>query len=374
MAIITDLMQSYDQSDANDYTIAEGVHMISPTDTPLQLMFPKLQVGSVKDEWIEDELTAQTTALAAAITSTTATTVTVATGDGTDRFPSDVDTYNVVIRIGQEYMLVTSKSTDTLTVTRGYGSTTKTTHASGATLHIISQMEHEGSDGKEAIARSRIRPSNYVQTLSRTVEVSGVQEAIKKLGGITSEVDYQIMQAMRQLALELEKTVVMGVKAQVGDGSSSFRTMGGLWAMISTNRTSDSGNIDTDAIEADIRSIWDAGGVPRAIVTSGKLAQDISNLYADRVRTDVQTVVGGVNITSIINPLGVGPIAIIPHRMVAGGEYYMLDTTRIALGYLHPFHMKDLSDDGDADKRWIGGDYTLQLMNEKAHAYRYGFS
>ncbi len=374
MAIVTDLMQSYDQSNVNDYTVAEGIHLVSPTDTPLQLMLPKIQVGSAKNEWIEDELTAQTTTLAATIATTTATTASVAAGDGTDKFPPDVSTYNVVIRIDQEYMLVTSISTDDLTVTRGYGSTTKATHASGATIHIISQMEHEGADGKQAVARARTRPSNYVQTLSRTVEVSGVQEAIKKLGGITSEIDYQIMQAMRQLALELEKTIVMGVKSQTGDGSSTFRTMGGLWAQINTNRTSDSGSIDTAAIEADIRSIWDAGGVPRAIVTSGKLAQDVSNLYADRIRTDVQTAVGGVNITSIINPLGVGPISIIPHRMVADGEYYMLDTTRIALGYLRPFLMKNLADDGDADKRWIGGDYTLQLMNEKAHAYRYGFS
>lgn len=374
MAVVTDLMQSYDQSNANDYTIAEGIHLVSPTDTPLQLMLPKTQVGSAKNEWIEDELTAQTSTLSATIATTSATTASVAAGDGADKLPPDISTYNVIIRIDQEYMLATSISGDDLTVSRGYGSTTKATHASGAAVHIISQMEYEGADGKQAVARARSRPSNYVQTFSRTVEVSGVQEAIKKLGGITSEIDYQIIQAMRQLALELEKTIVMGVKSQVGDGSTTFRTMGGLWAQVSTNRTSDSGSIDTAAIEADIRSIWDAGGVPRAIVTSGKLAQDISNLYADRIRTDVQTAVGGVNITSIINPLGVGPISIIPHRMVADGEYYMLDTSRIALGYLRPFLMKDLADDGDADKRWIGGDYTLQLMNEKAHAYRYGFS
>jgi hypothetical protein len=374
MSIITDLMQSYDQSGVNDYTIAEGVHMISPTDTPLQLLLPKVQVGSVKDEWIEDELTGQKTTLAAEIADTVTTQITVASGDGTDKFPPDVDSYNVVIRVDQEYMLVTGESSDALTVTRGYGSTTKATHSAGATVHIISQMEHEGANGKGAVARARIRPSNYVQTFSRTVEVSGVQEAIKKLGGITSEIDYQIMQAMRQIALELEKTLIMGVKAQAGDGSSSFRTMGGLWAVISTNRTSDSGTIDTDAIESDIRTIWDEGGVPRAIVTSGKLAQDLANLYSDRIRTDVLTTIGGVNVTSIVNPLGVGPIAIIPHRMVADGEYFMLDTSRIALGYLRPFFMKDLADDGDADKRWIGGDYTLELMNEKAHAYRYGFS
>ncbi len=374
MAIITDLMQSYDQSGVNDYTIAEGVHMISPTDTPLQLLLPKTQVGSVQDEWIEDELTGQKSALAAAVANTTVTEITVASGDGTDKLPPDVNTYNVVIRVDQEYMLVTAESSDVLTVTRGYGNTTKATHSSGATVHIISQMEHEGANGKHAVARARSRPSNYVQTFSRTVEVSGVQEAIKKLGGITSEVDYQLMQAMRQLALELEKTLIMGVKAQAGDGSSSFRTMGGLWAMINTSRTADSGTIDTDAIESDIRTIWDEGGVPRAIVTNGKLAQDLANLYSDRIRTDVLTTIGGVNVTSIVNPLGVGPIAIIPHRMVADGEYFMLDTSRIALGYLRPFFMRDLADDGDADKRWIGGDYTLELMNEKAHAYRYGFS
>jgi len=367
-------MQSYDQSTSADIWVAEGIHMISPTDSPIQLLLPKVQVSETKAEWIEDELTGQASALAATIASTTATSITVASGDGADKFPSDVSTYNVIIRVDQECMLVTGQANDVLTVTRGYGSTTAATHASGATVHIISQMEHEGANGKKASARSRTRPSNYIQTFSRTVEVSGVQEAIKKLGGVTSEVDYQILQAMRQLALELEKTILMGVKSQAGDGSTAYRTMAGLWALITTNKTQDSGSIDTAAIEADIQAIWNAGGTPRAIITTGKLAQDIANLYSDRIRTDVETTVGGVNVTSVINPLGEGPIAIIPHRMMAAGEYFMLDTARISLGYLRPFHMKDLADSGDADKRWIGGDYTLMVMNEKAHAYRYGFS
>lgn len=374
MAVIHDLIQTYDQSTALDYQIAEGIHMISPTDTPLQLIFPKIQVGAVTSEWIEDELTGHTTTLAATISTTNAATITIATGDGTDKFPTDVATYNTYIRVDNEYMLVTSiVSNKKLGVTRGYADTTAATHAASAKVYIITQLETEGADGKKAMARARTRPNNYVQTFSRTVEVTGVEEAVKKLGGITSEIDYQIMQAMRTLALELEKTIVHGVKAQAGTGTT-FRTMAGLWKLIATNRTTDSGSLDTDALEADIRTIWDQGGVPRALVTTGKLAQDAANLYADRIRTDVQTQVGGVNITSIINPLGEGPIAIIPHRLVADGEYYLLDTARAGLGYIRPFFMKDLADDGDADKRWIGGDYTLHLMNEKAHAFRTGFS
>lgn len=367
MAIITELMQSYDQSTGNDVWVAEGIHSISPSDTPLQLLLPKLQVGAVSASWVEDSLTPLTTQLNEALDdSETAVDV----DDGT-LFDDEVDT---IIRVDQEYMIVTGVSTNTLTVTRGYGSTTPAIHADNAIVHIVSQVQHEGADAKKATANARTKPSNYVQTFSRTIEVSGVQEAIKKLGGITSEVDYQVMQAMRQLALELEKTLIMGVKAQVGNGSSTYRTMGGLWSMISTNRTSDSGSIDTTAIEADIKKIWDAGGIPRAILCSGGMAQSISNLYASRVINDVLTTIGGFKVTSIINPLASGPIAIIPHRLVAEGEYFMLDTERIALGYLRPFYMKPLAQDGDAEKRWIGGDYTLELMNETAHAYRYGFS
>lgn len=374
MAVITELMQTYDQSVSADIWVAEGVHSISPSDTPLQLLLPKVQVSEIKAEWIEDELIPSKSSLASTVSSTTGTSLTLATGDVVDKLPPDVDTYNTVIRVDQEYMLVTAVAGDVCTVVRGYGNTTAATHASGAAVHIISQMEHEGANGKKAITKARTKPSNYVQTFSRTVEISGVQEAIKKLGGVTSEVNYQILKSMRQLALELEKTLIMGVKAQVGDGASTFRTMGGLWSLVQSNNNSDSGSIDTAAIEEDIRKIWDSGGVPKVIITTGKLAQDISSLYAERIKTDTLTTIGGASVTSIINPLGIGPIAIIPHRLVADGEYFMLDTSRIALGYIRPFHMKPLANYGDADKRWIGGDYTLELMNEKAHAHRYGFS
>jgi hypothetical protein len=371
MAVISELMQSYDQSDSVDMWVAEGIHSITPSDTPLQLILPKLQVGAIKAEWIEDQLTGLSSHLEATCAATDTATIDVHTGDGADKFLDDVDT---VIRVDQEYMLVTAVATDKLTVTRGYASTTAAVHSANAVVHIVSQVEHEGADGKKAIAQARTKPSNYVQTFSRTVQASGVQDAVKKLGGITSEVDYQVMQAMRQLALELEKTLIMGVASQVGNGSSTYRTMGGLWAMVATNRTSDSGAVDTDALEADIKTIWDAGGVPRAIVCCGAMAQAISTLYASRIVSDVNTTIGGHGVTSIINPLGAGPIAIIPHRLMANGEYFMLDTAKIGLGYIRPFHMKPLASDGDSEKRWIGGDYTLELLNETAHAYRYGLN
>lgn len=370
MAIITDLMQSYDMEDTADLWVAEGIHSISPSDTPLQLMLPKVRVGSINPEWIEDTLMAQTMVLNEALDDTGPAETGVDVVDA-----SAIDTsIDTIIRIDQEYMLVTGVSTNTLTVVRGYASTTVATHSQYAIVHIVSEVENEGADAKVARALPRTIPGNYLQTFSRTVEITGVQDAIKKLGGITSEVDYQVMIAMKQLALELEKTLIMGVKAQKGDGSTTYRTMGGLWAMIATNRHSDSGAVDTTCIEADIKEIWNNGGLAKAIVCDGKMAQDIANLYQSRIQTDIQNRIGGVNITSIINPLGSGPISIIPHRLMEAGEYFMLDTTRMGLGYLRPFFMKQLATDGDSEKRQIIGDYTLELMNETAHVYRYGLT
>lgn len=374
MAIVVDLVQSYDQATSNDQDVAMGIHMIDPVDTPLQLMLPKVPVTATTVEWIEDALIPTKTTLAATVSDTTGTEITVASGQGTAMFPTDMATYSPIIKIDQEYFLVTAESSDVLTVTRGYGSTTAAVHANAANVSVISVPEpSEGAAARVPLAVTRTRPSNYVQTFARTVLVTGVQEIVRKLGGVTSELAYQLMKESRHLALELESTLLYGVKEQLGTRTTR-RTMGGLWKLIATNRQSDSGAIDTAAIETDIRTIWDAGGIPSAIVTTGKLAQDITTLYADRIRSDVVTQLAGANITAIINPLAQGPLFIIPHRLVMEGEYFMLDLNRLAMGYLRPFFRKQLSEDGDFYKLGLYGDYTLEAFNEKAHAYRFGFS
>jgi len=375
MATIVDLMQSYDQSSTNDTWYAEGIMQISPVDTPLILLLPKLQVGSVYPGWIEDSLISQVSAVAATITGV-AVALEITAADATAKFPNDVATYQVEIMVDTEHMLVTALvGSNTLTVTRGYGSTTTAAHNVGAVVHIISQLELEGAASKKGFANARSTNANYIQTFRRTVEVTRIQEAVNKLGGVTSEMDYQIAQANKALMLELEKTLILGVAAQAGNGSSTFRTMAGLQALVTSNKTSDSGSVDETALQADFLSIFNEGGVPRAIVTTGAMAQGIANIYKDRIRTDLTTQLGGVNITSIVDPLGGdAAIPIIPHRMMPAGWYFILDTSRMGLMYVEAFHQKPANKDIDGEAMDILGDYTLELANEKSCAFRYGFS
>lgn len=376
MAQVLDLMQSYDMASVNDQFVADGVHTVSPTDTPLQIMLPKMQVSAVKAEWIEQSLTAKTTTLGAAITASD-TEITLAAGAASDLFPGDT-TYKVQIRIDREVFLATANAADNkLTVTPEYGGTTAAAHSNGATVHIISEADIEGMDAKKAASPPRTRPFNYVQTFSKVIENTRIQEKIKTLGGITSESDHDEFIAMKALALDLEAQILHGVLSDTASGAGNAtnpRHMKGIFGSLLSAATSDSGSVSTTAIEADIQAIWDAGGVPRAIVGDGAMAQAIANLYSDRIRTDVQTQVGGVNITSIINPLGEGPIAIIPHRLMVAGEYFMLDTTRIALGFISAFFEDEVESEASSIKTRIEGDYTLLLQNTTAHRYRYGFS
>lgn len=376
MAQVLDLMQSYDMASVNDQFVADGVHTISPTDTPLQIMLPKMQVSSTKAEWIEQSLTAKTTTLGAAITASD-TEITLAAGAASDLFPGDT-TYKVQIRIDREVFLATANAADNkLTVTPGYGGTTMAAHTNESTVKIISEADIEGMDAKQAASPPRTRPSNFVQTFSKVIENTRIQEKIRTLGGITSESDHDEFIAMKALALDLEAQIIDGVLSDTASGAGNAtnpRHMKGIFGFLFSAAVPDSGSVDTPAIEADIQAIWDAGGVPRAIVCNGAMSNDIANLYSDRIRTDVQTAVGGVNITSIINPLGEGPIAIIPHRLMTAGEYFMLDTSRIALGFIDAFFEEDVESEADSVKTRVEGDYTLLLQNTTAHRYRYGFS
>lgn len=377
MAQITDLMQSYDMDTVNERFIADGVHSISPVDTPIQLMLPKMPVTAIKAEWVEQEMTAKSTTLGATCAASDAT-LTLAAGDATNLFPADT-TYNIQIMIDKEIFLATATAGTTAKIkaTPGYSSTTKAGHASGSVVHIISEGDVEGMDAKKAASPSRELAENWVQTFSKVVETTGIQDAINQLGGISSEQDHDMMLAAKAIALELEAQLLKGGLSATGSGAGSAtmpRFMRGLFSWLLATIKSDSGSVDTDAIEADIQTIWDEGAIPRVIITTGKLAQAIANLYSDRIRTDVQTQLGGVNITSILNPLGEGPIAIIPHRLVTAGRYYMGDTAQLALGYVRAFQIADVESEADSEKERIQGDYTLIFKNTKSWIMRDGFS
>lgn len=371
MAFIYDLATSYDESTQNLTWYAPGIHMISPADTPLQLLLPKMQTLSVDPSWDEDTLTSQVAALS---TSISATAVTLVIAGASSRIPTDVSTFNVPVVIDNEYMLVTALTgTTTLTVTRGHASSTTATHAASAEVFILAPELLENDNAQSSFFQGRSKNYNYVQEFEKVIEISALQEASQHTGGVGSEIQYDVNKAKREIAQQLEMAILRNPSRASGSKTTKA-SMGGLWGTISTHKTADTGSVDSAALQADFRLIRNSGGTPRVIIASTKMAQDIANIYVGRIRTDVVNSIGGVLINTILDPLAPGPVPIIPHIMMPSGAYMILDTARLALFWMIPFYETPLAKTKRSSKRMISGAYSIQIANEEAHAIRYGFS
>ena len=99
-----------------------------------------------------------------------------------------------------EVLLVTAVNTGSsqITVTRGYGASTKAALQNNQTLSIIANAALEGADAADARYTIRARKSNFTQIFTATVQVSGSEAAARQLA-VENELDYQKIIALREL-------------------------------------------------------------------------------------------------------------------------------------------------------------------------------
>src|SRR5687768_10868554 len=116
---------TYDLTVGVKLDVEDAIYLLSPFDVPLQSAVDgegrsALATGPVsqkKYEWHDETLLNQRSTLAANMTNVQ-TTATIAAGDGSKFAAGDV------ILLDSELVRVTSVSTDTLTITRSYASST----------------------------------------------------------------------------------------------------------------------------------------------------------------------------------------------------------------------------------------------------------
>jgi hypothetical protein len=372
---ISGLIRTYAQTTGSREDLEDIIAMISPTDTPLFTLLNRQEVFNTKHEWMEDALRSMTSTLGAAMGSNrTSVSMTVNTGHGAARFPVTTN-YPILVRINEELMLGTARTTNVLTVTRDYNSLNATgAHASGATIEILYDNSIEGADAREAFAQTRTRPYNMLQIFDATVLVSGTQEKMIKAGIASTETDYQVERRLEELKVQVERALLSGTR--VDGTATTFRSMGGLFHYISSNKTNRSSAAITAAmVEADARASFDAGGNPGLIICNSFQSEKITQLYTDRIRTEVEEILGGAVIQRIQLPVaGMGELAIIINRWVPQHEYYILDPTKVFIGVYRPFAMTELAKTGDSVKSQVLGEYTCVVKNEAAHARSYALA
>jgi len=254
----------------------------------------------------------------------------------------------------------------------------------------------EGASASEGTITPTTRLANLTQIVGKTVMVSGTLLA-SDLAGRKSEMAYQLAKASAEIKRDIETIITANQGQTAGSSGSSARKMGSLLSYIKTNtskngtsvtgvdpttlgvstRTDGTTRAFTETILKDvIAKVFASGGTPSALFVSPAQKQVVSaftGLAAQRyqVPTNGQaTILAGADLYQS----DFGVLQIVPNRFMRTRDALILDPEYAALAYLRPFQTNDIAKVGDADKKQILAELTLEVRNEAAHGGAFDLS
>lgn len=375
MAFVPGAKTTFDGSNDHILDLKMGLDFLNPKQDGIALLKRLGTNGftakAVKTEWTETALAPRGESVTVDNSQTTM--------DVADAYIYQV---NELIRIENEVVRVTAiADADTLTITRGYGGTSAAAHTAKL-AYSLGSADPENSTAPAGVADSAVRLYNYVQTFTRSVNLSADEIANLSTEGnpLTGQVKRRFIEINRQLA----RAVLYGVRHE--DSTNKIHTMGGLATYITTNVHNAAGAISIAIIDARILAIVNAGGDPNVMVMSPTVKQKLDALDANIVRqigkTTAQSHIGGNPDTQTWQS-GVldHTLEIIVDHSILTDELWILDTSSIEVGHLSnngvngAFHVEDATTPGqDGTKKVIRGKYSLRVLQEKNNARIYGIT
>lgn len=251
---------------------------------------------------------------------------------------------------------------------------------------VSTNAQLEGDDAAFTTPAASARVGNYTQILNKTCIISGTLEEIDKAGR-KSEMALQLAKRGAELKRDLEKTVLENIAGSAG-GIGTARAMATMGAWLKSNVTTTDGGNPTYT-----------SGVPSAVRTDGTLAaftetiakSVFSKCYTSGAMPTVlmvgpfnKAVVSGFSgvATRNYNLSNVDPkptaaigaidvyvsnfstVRVIPNRFQRERDAWFLDWDMLALRPLRPMSTVPLAKTGDAEKRLLITEVTLQVRNE----------
>ncbi|OME21582.1 DUF5309 family protein [Paenibacillus sp. FSL E2-0274] len=348
-------------------SVVDEILLLNQHQTPLlNLLGFAEPINAVEHVWYEDEMFPdETSTTESALVG--ATSIVVA-----DVTPFRVDS---VIKIADEMLKVTAidAGIKTLTVTRGYASTTAAAVASGARVEFQFDEGVEGADARAARYKARVRKSNLTQIFTDTVDLSGTAQAIAQYG-IDNLYEHEKQKKQLELALQLEKAAINGIAYENGQ----VRQMRGIRQFIKSNVTNVGGALTLGAINTLAQTIYEAGGFANGgdykVMVAAKQKMALSGTDSNKITLTRGENTRGQSVEKIVTDFGEFEVAL--NQNLAPDELLLVDANRIKI---HPLATREFGHTylglvGDSMKGQIVGEYTLALEQEKAHGRLKGLS
>lgn len=317
-------------------------------------------------EWLESTYNDRTDTVNSGLASDSTTTTFSAT---------DADLYQVgdVWQVDSEGLLITGKSTTTMTVVRNiFG--TQATHANSSIATRVSRARVDGATADDSPRNEIASASNVTQIFQRTVEIARTKGKIAEYG-VTDWTEYWIDQYMEELMMDLARAPYL--QERNAGSASQGRLFGGFPSFITDNITYATATGSTggtavaltrDHIDDTLQNIFTDGGDPDLIVTTAVGQRKINDMYEGFVQTERSEQLGGVMIKKLQNPVTGKFLDVVVDRNCPAGEMHILTTDKIAYYPFDPFFYEDLAKTKDTSGfGQVVGEYGLVISYDKSH-------
>ena len=277
--------------------------------------------------------------------------------------------------------------TQTPTLSRsGKAKATNTLHewqvqelAAVATTPWNAQVEGDDASAKAVTVTARL--TNRTQISTKTVIVSGSEQA-SNTAGVKDMLGYQLSLASLEIKRDMEAGLTQsdvlatsprqsrGLRGWVVD---NVNRNGGTLASYTGNTGYSTGTLRSFAesqVKDVLQQVYTAGGMTDTIMLPPALKQTFSGFTGNATRMD-KSEDAKVYAAVDFYVSDFGTLEAVPNRFMATRDVFILQSDMLAVAYFRPFFTKEIAATGDAEKRELIVEYTLECRAPKAHGVVY---
>jgi hypothetical protein len=245
----------------------------------------------------------------------------------------------------------------------------------------------EGADASDKTVTPTVRLTNRTQISTKAVYVSGTQMSGVNPAGRKDELGYQVSLASLELKRDMETALTQN-DLSVGGATRRSRGLRG-WVVDNVNRNGGtlasytaSGGLGSaytagtqrafveSQVKDVLQQIFTAGGMPDTIMLPPAAKQTFSGFTGNATRMD-KSEDSKLYAAVDFYVSDFGTIEAVPNRFMATRDVFILQSDKLAVAYMRPFQTKELAATGDAEKRELIVEWTLECRAPKAHGAVY---
>ncbi len=302
-------------SDQLAIDLSDKIKMLEPSSQPLAVWSRAAETRktiATKFNWLESRSKARFDTTSGAVASTTVTAIPVSHGSYFQQWDQVLNT-----RTGEQ-MRVDAVIGDTLTVTRGIGSTAANLN-SGDELYIIGSAQPEGDTSKDARSNNPSKVGNYTQIFRTPFEVT---ESLDASSFQVSPAEWrgQMLDKGIEHAKDLELSFILGRKSATTPGSQESRTTGGILSFITTNQTDAGGDLSEAEFNAWMAQFarYSSGQALLALASTTAVSA-LNKFPASKQQTKNDETTYGMSVTHYTSPFG--SLNLVYHPLLEGTKY-----------------------------------------------------